>query len=303
MTFDGTPATEGGGTPTAAPGSDDGSGGVHNDGASFWQSNGDYLRQISQRFGGSDQLTQVQPNQTPPQNQADDYQEYLRWKAAKEGKDVRTLLSSAGLQPGDVLNATLFGGPQQEPPKPDRVAEIRSELAKIRTDIEAERQQRQTTAERMNEEKARNAFNDQIGSMQDLVVLQKWGQEAFGTAWNVYIQDVEQAMEARAKGQQVPIPSPRQAALKVENYLRGQASRLGEVLGAGGVSLEPLPIAPQNGAANQAPTVPAQMTNQPAGTSPTLTNTGGHAGAPPSGPTSVDELRKRALAAAQRLRQ
>ena len=299
MDLDQAPA--GGGTPTGAPGSDDGSRGLHDDGASFWNSNSEYLQSIAARFGGGTNQS-TQPNAQPPANtEAQDFEEFRRWKAAREGKDVRAMLEHAGMQPGDVLNATLFGGPPKEEPKPDPVESIASELRQLKSDLESERKQRQSVQEKIAESKAKGAFVEQIKSMSDLTLVSKWGQEATDTAWNVYIHDVEEAFAAKAEGRQVTPPSLREAAIKVENYLRTQASKLGDVFGSGGVTLEPLQPGSRTEVPNQAATAPTD--NGRGGIqSPTLQNVGGQTGAKPTGPATREELRARALAAAKQMR-
>lgn len=296
------PAVAGGGTPSEAPGQDNEARGMHSDGASFWQSNGDFAQSIAARFGGGAPQGAPQQPQSP-QGADPDYQEYLRWKAAKEGKDVRGILSQAGLQPGDVLNATLFGGPQEQqtPPPPDPIETIRADLQAIKSDIEAERKQRQSVADKIAEGKAKAQFQEQVKSMPDLTLVQRWGQEAFDTAWNIFIQDSEEAFKAQARGEQVKPPSLRDAAIKVENYLRRQASQLGDVLGAGGVKLEPLTSVPPS-APNQAATPPTNQEREGRVMSPTLTNAGGETGARQPAATTREELRQRALEAAKRMR-
>jgi hypothetical protein len=293
-----------GGTQGGAPGPDNGGGGLHNDGASFWQSHGDFFRQIESRYGI--QAPQGEAPQSQPQQsgQPDDYQEYLRWKQAREAKDPRALLEIAGMQPGDVLNATLFGGPQQEQPKPDPVEAIRGELNAIRKDIESERRERQSVQERISEANAKSQFLEQVKSMQDLTLVQKWGQEAMDTAWNDYIMSVEAAVKAKAAGQPFEPPSLRASAIRVENYLRQQASRLGEVIGGtGAAQLEPLPFNAPPAAPNQAASVPpASQEREGRIMSPTLTNVGGEAGATPQGAATKQQLRERALARAKQLR-
>jgi len=293
-----------GGTQPGTPGQDDGARETHTDGASFWQSHGDFLQTMQARFGGGSPF-QGQPQQAQqphPQAGGDDYQDYIRWKEARAKKDPRALLEIAGMQPGDVLNATLFGGPTpQQPPPPDPVETLRGELTEIRQAIESERKERQTVAEKISEAKAKANFHEQVKSMQDLTLVQKWGQEAADTAWNIFIQDTEEAFRARAEGRQANPPSLREAAIKVENYLRQQASRLGDVIGAQGVKLEPLQFAPQS-APNQAATPPTNQERDGRAMSPTLTNAGGETGARPPAATTRDELRKRALEAAKRMR-
>ena len=296
-------SVEGGTSPQAASPGNDG-GGLHTDGESFWQSNSDYLRTLSSRIGvDPNQQAQEGQRQAPQGIAADEFEQFRQWKAAREGKDVRGLLDMAGLQPGDVLNATLFGGPatQEAPKEPDPVETVRNELTQLRQDIENERRERQTVAERITESNAKKAFSESVRSMPELTVLQKWGDEAVNTAWNIYVQDAEEVLQARKRGEQLPMPSPRQAALKVEKYLRGQAERLGDIFGGAKAALEPLQFDLQTGAPSQAATEPAPIKNH-AGSSPTLQNVGGHVGAPSDGPVTVEELRKRALEAGKRLR-
>lgn len=298
----GNPVAVGGGTSNATPGSDDGSRGMHDDGASFWNSNAEYLQSIAARFGGGSSQSAPTPQRQPSSaGDGDEYQEFARWKAAKEGKDPRAILELSGMQPADLLSATLFGGPPKEEPKPDPVESIRGELAKLKGDLEAERQQRQSESEKIAETRAKSKFVEQVGAMSDLTLLQKWGTEATDTSWNLYIKDVEEAFEAKRRGEQVAMPSLRGAAIRVENYLRAQAGKLSDVFGGGGAALEPLSLDSKTEAPNQAATAPTGNGNV-RGMSPTLTNVGGETGARPTGPATPDELRARALAAAKALR-
>lgn len=300
------PATQEGGTSNEATGQGNDGRGLHNDGSSFWNSNSEFLQSIASRYrsGGGGQPAPQQAQQAPA-GQSDDYQEYIRWKAAREGKDPRAVLALAGMQPRDVLDATLFGGPTPTPtPPPDPVETIRAELNQLKEAMEAERKDRQTTAEKISESKAKSAFQEQIKSMNDLILVQKWGDEAIDTAWNVYIAEVDAAFKARDEGKQVQIPSLRAAAIQVENYLRQQAGRMREVIGGSGAApLEQLPFYSPNEAPSQAASNPAQVMQQ-AGTSPTLRNVSGHAGAPQTtgAPTDRETLRQRALEAAKRFR-
>lgn len=277
--------------PAPGPGSE---GGGFSDGDEFWRQNQGLFERIRGRGGPN---LQVQERDGRTQIDPNELEEFKRWKQAREAKDTRALFELGGLQPRDALDAVMFGGEVKEPPKPDPVDSIRSELMQLKESIEAERKTRQTQEESIREARAKSEFVRQVRSMEDLTVLQRWGEEAFDTAWNVFIQASEEAHKRRQSGENVPMPSLRQAAIQVENYLRQQASRLGEVMGAK-AQLEPLPLSagPSQGAA----TAP-QSTPSGAGIGPTLTNVGGHAGAQPQG-QSREELRQRALEAAKRLR-
>lgn len=284
----------GGGTPDQTPGQSDGGGaGLTQDGQSFWSQNAGYLDTIRQRIGGGSPPTtsqQVTPDGDP------DWEEFKRWKEAKASKDPRALLNAAGLQPRDVLDSMIFGGgQQQQPPQVDPIESVKSELNELRKAMQEDRQARQSVEEKIRESQAKGRFVENVKSMQDLTLVQSWGDEALDTAWNVFLQASEEAAKA---GQ--PMPSLRQAAVQVENYLRRQASRLGSVLGGGVATLEPLQDGnppPQQQGNSHAPA--AGTDNKPPATSPTLTNVGGNVGARPAGPVSKDELRRRALEAAK----
>jgi len=287
------PASQfGGGTPGQTPGQSDGGGaGLTQDGQSFWSQNAGYLESIRRRIGGGE--PQAAPQQAAPGSDPD-WEDFQRWKQAKASKDPRALLDVAGLQPRDVLDSMIFGGGQQQAPAPDPIESVKSELNELRKAMQEDRQARQSVEEKIRESQAKGRFVENVRSMQDLTLVQSWGDEALDTAWNVFLQASEEASKA---GQ--PMPSLRQAAVQVENYLRKQASRLGSVLGGGAATLELLQDGnqppPQQGISH----APAAGTVTPPAPSPTLTNVGGNVGARPAGPVSKDELRRRALEAAK----
>lgn len=266
-------------------------GGLHSDPDDFWKSSGSWIESLARRNGA-----QLQPDKPTSQSSDPDYQEFLRWKAAKEGKDPRQVLELAGLQPRDALDAMIFGGTQKEEPKIDPVEQMRNELKELKTSIQQEREQRQSVQEKIEESKAKATFADKVRSMEDLTLVKRWGNEAIDTAWNLFASECEAAMKARAQGMQFEMPSFRKAAVQVENYLRRQASALGDVIGSS-VQLEPIDFMVVPGSGADSATV------QKAGIGPTLTNVSGHSGTSDKPEDfSPETLRKRALEAAKRLR-
>lgn len=275
--------------PTASPGSD--GGGLHSGADDFWKSNGSFIEQIARRAG-------VRETQTPQAHQDPEFQEYLRWKAAKEGKDPRSVLELAGMQPRDALDAMLFGTSQpKEEPKVDPIEQIRSDLNELKSSIQEERQQRQSVQEKIEESRAKASFADKVRAMEDLELVKRWGSEAIDTAWNLFVSDCEAALKAKQNGQQVSVPTLRSAAIKVENYLRRQANAVGDVFGAAR-RLDELVDAPD------VPRVAADAGTEPKpAIGPTLTNATGHSGAGGDrSDLSPAALRKRALEAAAKLR-
>lgn len=293
------PATGSEGTQPTAPGQGNEGRGFTSDGNDFWSQQKGYLDTVQRRLG-------IQANQ--PQSQSvsadPDFEEFKKWKAAKEKKDPRGILEMAGMTPGEVLNASLFGGPAPaEEPKPDPVTQISAQLQELRSAFDADRTQRQTAEESQRELQAKDAFIGQLKSQVDLKALNNWGQEAYDVAWGQFVTETDIALKQRAEGNNAPLPSLRQVAIQVENYLRAQAKRLQGVFGNGTeATLEPLNIDVPSQAPSQGAMGSAQQTNTPNAPSPTLTNNvGAQTGTRPEG-RSPEELRARALEAAKRLR-
>lgn len=268
-----------------APSQSDEGGGLHSEASSFWSQNSDYLNSLR-----GPQVEHTLQNGSADYDQAE-FEEYRRWKAAKEGRDPRAVLEMAGFQPRDALDVMMFGQGQQEAPKPDPIEDIRSDLNQLRTELESDRTERQTVQAKIRESKVKSSFVENVRSMQDLTHLNAWGDEAINTAWSVFSAATKEA----AKSGRQP-PSPRETAIEVEKYLRSQAERLRNLEGASADQLGSSVNAPSHGTRTE-PMVGTAQT-QP-GMSPTLTNVGGNTGARPSGPMTIEELRARALEAAK----
>lgn len=295
------PQLNGNGNTQTATGPGNDGGDLRQSGDQFWQSQDGFLRSLAERKGlGLAPSGAPMPAQNQQQNQDPDYQEYLRWKAAKEGKDPRQVLELAGLGPMDVLSNAIFGGdaPKDEP-KVDPVEAVRNELIELKQSIQEERQQRQSVEEKIQESRAKQAFVDQVRSMEDLQLVKQHGDVAIDTAWNLFVMDAEEAMEKIRNGQQVPIPTLRQAVVEIENRLRESANLSGELMGASKrwdrISLD--------GPSATEVTTPEQQRQPGVKTGPTLTNDVGHSSArSDDGPATPQELRRRALEKAAQLR-